>query len=190
MNPLTRSSLLRQEADLVMHAIGLHDILAPYGPVAFIGSYFLDTMAYPDIDISIPPVTIAQLFGIGGRIAASELVAEVVFQRSKPPDPPGGLYLKPRIAYGDWGRPWKIDIWSLSETLISRSVAEMQRFKAAMTEPLREQIIRYKCSILTPAGRTPTYSGYHIYKAFIDEGLSDFGEVTRYLIAHGIRVEV
>ena len=189
MDPLARSAKLRQEADQVIHTIGLRDILAPYGPVAFIGSYFLDVMAYPDIDISIPPVTIAQLFRIAGQIAASELVAEVVFQRSKTPDLPGGLYLKPRIEYGDWGRPWKIDIWSLSETLIRQSVTEMQRLKAAMTEGLRQQIIRYKCSILTPGGRTPTYSGIHIYRAFIDEGLSDFGDVTRYLVAHGIQVE-
>jgi len=41
MDPLTRSAKLRQEADYVMHAIGLPTILAPYGPVAFIGSYFL-----------------------------------------------------------------------------------------------------------------------------------------------------
>jgi len=172
-----------------MHAIRLPAILAPYGPIAFIGSYFLDVMAYPDIDISIPPVAIEQLFGIGGQIAASELVTEVVFQRAKPPDPPGGLYLKPRIVYGDWGRPWKIDIWSLSEALIRQSVTEMQRLKAAMTEGLRQQIIRYKCSILTREGRTPTYSGIHIYRAFIDEGLRDFDAVTRYLIARGIQVE-
>ncbi|MBM4461255.1 MAG: hypothetical protein FJ011_26445 [Chloroflexi bacterium] len=189
MNPLARSAKLRQEADRVMGAIGLPTILAPHGPVAFIGSYFLDTMAYPDIDISIPPVTIAQLFSIGGQIAASELVAEVVFQRSKMPDLPGGLYLKPRVEYGDWGRPWKIDIWSLSETIIAERVADMQRFQAAMTEGLRQQIIRYKCAILTREGRTPTYSGYQIYRAFLDEGLSDFEEVTRYLIAHGIQVE-
>lgn len=189
MDPFARSAKLRQEADLVMQAIGLHDILAPYGPVTFIGSYFLDTMAYPDIDISIPPVTIAQLFGIGGQIAASELVAEVVFQRSKTPDLPGGLYLKPRVKYGDWGRPWKIDIWSLREDIIAQRVAEMQRIKAALTEARRAQIIRYKCAILTPAGRTPMYSGIFIYRAFVDEGLSDFGDVTRYLIAHGIQVE-
>ena len=189
MDPLARASKLRQEADYVMQTVGLREILAPYGPVAFIGSYFLDVMAYPDIDLCIPPVSIEQLFRIGGRIAASELVAEVVFQRSKLPDLPGGLYLKPRIEYGDWGRPWKVDIWSLSDAIIAQRIAEMQRFKAVMTEPLREQIIRYKCSILTQAGRTPMYSGFHICRAFIDEGLSDFGEVTRYLSAHGIQVE-
>jgi hypothetical protein len=189
MDPLARSAKLRQEADDVMQAVRLRAILAPYGPITFIGSYFLDVMAYPDIDISIPPVSIAQLFDIGGQIAASELVAEVVFMRSMLPDLPGGLYLKPRVTYGDWGRPWKIDIWSLNEAIISQRVAEMQRFKAAMTDALRAQIIRYKCAILTPAGRTPMYSGIFIYWAFIDEGLSDFGDVTRYLIAHGIQVE-
>ncbi len=189
MDPLARSSKLRREADFVMQAVGLHNVLAPYGPLVFIGSYFLDVMVYPDIDLYIPPVSIEQLFRIGGRIAASELVTEVVFQRSRLPDLPGGLYLKPRIAYGEWGRPWKVDIWSVSEAIIAQKAEEMQRMKAAMTSSLREQIIRYKCSILTQTGRTPMYSGYLICRAFIDEGLTDFGQVTRYLIARGIQVE-
>ena len=54
MDPLARASKLRQEADYVMQSVGLHGILAPYGPVACIGSYFLDVMAYPDIDLCIP----------------------------------------------------------------------------------------------------------------------------------------
>ena len=89
MNPIERSSKLKQEADFILRAIGLYGILRPYGRIVPTGSYFLDVMVYPDIDLQMPSVS----------------------------------------------------------------------------------------------------SGFFVYKAFIDEGLSDFDEVTRYLINHGIQME-
>jgi hypothetical protein len=113
----------------------------------------------------------------------------VVFEKSRSADLPGGLYLKPRIEYGAWGRPWKIDIWSLEDGVIDDKMEDMLRFKQAMTAEMKERIVRYKYSILTESHRTPMYSGYPICKAFIDEGLTDFDEVTQYLVEHGIRMD-
>lgn len=190
MLPLERAAKLRQEADDVLEQIGLHEILSPYGKVFPSGSYFLDVMVYPDIDLYITKVSLEQLFEIGAQIANCELVTQVVCEKSDDPvHLPDGLYLKPRVNYGDWGRPWKIDIWSLAEELILQKMADMHHFRAKMTPELREQIIRYKLSVMTSQKRPPVYSGYYIYKAFIDEGLTDFGSVTRYLISCGIQME-
>ena len=189
VNPIERSARLRQEADLVAKEIGLWDILRPYGRVVPTGSYFLDVMAYPDVDLYVSRASIKQLFEIGAQLANSDLVFEVVFAKSRLADLPGGLYLKARVKYGDWGRPWKFDVWSIADSVIDEKMACMFRFRDEMTELLREQIVNYKVSILTKEHRTPMFSGYFIYKAFIDEGLADFQKVTQYLLDNGIKVE-
>ncbi len=189
MDPLERASKLRQEADFVLQQVGVYDILRPYGRIVPTGSYFVDVMVYPDIDLLMSKVSVEQLFQIGGRLASSDLVFQVVFEKSRDANLPGGLYLKLRIDYGNWGRPWKIDIWSLDDPIIDRQMEPLARFKSKMVGSIREQIIRYKLSIMTDQHRTPMYSGYLIYKAFIDEGMTDFQQVTRYLIDNGISVE-
>jgi hypothetical protein len=189
MLPLERAAKLRHEADIVLGLIHVYDVLRLYAKVFPTGSFFLDVMAYPDIDLYITRVNLEQLFQIGARIARCELVIQVVFERTDDPvRMPNGLYLKPRVNYGDWGRPWKIDIWSLDEKVILEKMADMRHFQAKMTTELRERIIHYKNSVLTPEFRTPAYSGFYIYKAFLDEGLTDFESVTQYLIANGIQM--
>ena len=190
MLPLDHATKLRQEADIVLGLIRLYDILRPYGRVFATGSFFLDVMVYPDIDLYITKVNLEQLFNIGAQIARSELVSQVVFEKTDDPSlMPDGLYLKPRVNYGDWGRPWKIDIWSLEETIIRERMAVMRRFQTKLTPELRQQILDYKLSILTSQKRTPKYSGYYIYQAFLDKGLLDHASVTQYLLSQGIHME-
>jgi hypothetical protein len=190
MEPMERASKLRQEADFVLQQVKAYEILRPHGTIVPTGSYMLDVMVYPDIDLYLTKVSIGQLFHIGSQLAESDLVFRVEFEKSNGPDLPGGLYLKPRVAYGDWGRPWKIDIWSLDDPVIEQQMEPMWRFQSRMTAELREQIVRYKLSVMTKANRPPMYSGYFIYKAFIDEGIREFPQVTAYLIANGIRIEL
>jgi hypothetical protein len=172
-----------------LEKVKVDQILASYGKVTPTGSFFLDTMVYPDIDLYLSKVSIPILFEIGGKLAAHELTTDVIFEKSKLSTLPGGLYLKARFDYGEWGRPWKLDIWSLEDSLIDTRMAEMTRLQKKMTAELRESIIRYKLSVMTEQHRTPKFSGYFIYKAFLDEGIRDYGEVTRYLIANGIEME-
>jgi hypothetical protein len=189
MDVLERAAQLRREAGRVMQAVGLEEILRPYGKLTPTGSYFLDVMVYPDIDLYMPKIGVDQVFEIGSRLAKCQIVDQVIFEKSDMPGLPGGLYLKPRIIYGDWGRPWKVDIWFLDAAIIDEKMESMRRFAARMTPALREQILRYKLSVLDDKQRTPRFSGYYIYKALIDEGLTDFEQVTRYLIDNGVAIE-
>ena len=72
--------------------------------------------------------------------------------------------------------------------MIAKQMAPMLRFQELMTPELREEIIRYKLSILTPELRTPRFSGFFVYQAFLEEGLTDWGDVTAFLRANGIDI--
>lgn len=187
LEPLALADVLHRQAEQLLANIQLVEVLSPYGIVTPTGSYYLNVMVYPDIDLYLPELTVEQVFAIAGQMANQKKVVQVVFEQGDAMMP-GGLYLKLRIANSIWGRPWKIDLWSIDPELLEQKMAPMRRFRERMTPALRLQIIQYKLSVLTPALRTPMYSGYFIYKAFIDEGLTDFAEITRYLIANGINL--
>jgi hypothetical protein len=188
-SPIERATFLRQEAVSVMQETGLLRSLSLRSTVTYTGSYFMDTMVYPDLDVYVAEVSQEEMFHIGAETARSPMVQQVVFEKGDLPNLPDGLYLKVRIAFGDWERPWKIDIWSISEALIEAKQREMERLRQKMTPELREQIILYKVSLMTSENRTPMFSGYPIYKAFLDEGMSDWIQVTQYLVGQGIKLE-
>jgi hypothetical protein len=94
-------------------------------------------------------VSIEELFQIAGQLAVSELVCAIVFEKSTDPRLPGGLYCKARVASaherkarkeGDWGRPWKIDIWSLDGSVIYDLMQDMEGFKEKMTPEIDHQL--------------------------------------------------
>jgi hypothetical protein len=191
LDPISRAALLKTEAGQVIAHLDLTRILSSVaGRVEYTGSYLLDLMAYPDIDLMAGKVAVEQVFQAGGQLVRSPQVVQAVYEPSDDPDLPGGLYFKLRVAWGEWIRPWKIDIWFLDDAIIERKLADMRRFQAALTPDLRHLILRYKDSVLTPEGRTPMYSGYWIYRAVLDEGLRDFREISAYLSAHGIQIDL
>lgn len=185
---LERAACLQREAAELMQAIRLMEALQPTGEIFFTGSYFLDVMVYPDLDLYVPMTSIEKIFAAAGQMARHPIVTRVTFENEEHAILPGGLYLNLRVNLGDWGRLWKVDIWWLDETLIHEKIQVMQRFKQLLTPDLREQIIRYKASLITSLGRTPQFSGYFVYKAFLEEGLRDPADVSAYLVANGIKI--
>jgi len=188
MTSSERARALRIEADEVLDRIQLREHCSGIGKITPTGSYFLDVMMYPDIDLYLPPTSPGTLMGVGTRLAALDCVKRVVFEKGGPAELAAGLYLKPVVEHGSWGRPWKIDIWSLPMSIIEKKQEELLRIRERMTSEQREGILECKFKLLTDAGRTPMFSGIHIYRAVIDEGLEDFESIVRYLRVNGISV--
>ncbi len=188
MNPAERSAKLRKEAEELLETIELGTLCAPIGKITPTGSYMLDLMVYPDIDLYLPPATPRQLFEIVATLAEKHPVIRVNFLNGGPNELADALYIKPVIAVGNWERPWKIDIWAADTDFILRKTAELQKLAHKMTPQQRNLILEYKFSVLNDKGRTPMFSGIFIYRAIIEEGLCDFAEITNYLRDHSIDI--
>lgn len=183
---LERARQLHREAGDLMQFLKIKDVLQPFGDIIPTGSYYLNLMVYPDLDLYVPKTSIPEIFEAAGKMANKDKVIRVSFENELHPGLEGGLYLNFRVAMGDWGRPWKLDIWWLEPAMITQKMEIMVHFRKILTPELRLSILKYKNSIMTQDRRTPMYSGYYIYKAFLDEGLSDPEDVTQYLISKGI----
>ncbi len=190
MTPQARSQALRKEADEVLELVRLAEHCADIGPVTFTGSYLLDLMMWPDIDVYLPPTSVERMLALAAKLAAGDRVTEIKLMKGWPEedDLADGLYVKALVAHGDWGRPWKIDIWSLRQAVIDRKQRELADLAARMTDEQRRLILDYNRSILTDAGRTPIFSGIFTYRAVVNEQMTDFDAITAYLRANGVQM--
>jgi hypothetical protein len=191
MTPEERSRKLRIEADEVLKMIDLNRHCAPIGKVVPTGSYFMDLMMYPDIDLYLPHTNIEKLFILAAKFAKIKCVKEVVFQKGSAWDKGDlakGYYLKPIVEFGKWGRPWKVDIWSLPTRIIEKKNKDLQDLKERMTPPQKKLILEYKYRILTDQFRTPMFSGIYIYRAVINLSMTNNKTITQYLKNNGIKM--
>ena len=188
MNPDERARALRREADHVLDIVRLREFCAPIGPLVPSGSFFLDLMMYPDIDFNLPLTTPERLLGVGMELSKLDCVRRIRYLRGGTGILKDGFYLKPEIIYGDWGRLWKIDIWSLPASILERQQAEMTSLRRRMTPMHRAIILETKYRLLTEEGRTPMSSGIFIYRAVIDHGMSEFVDILEFLKGNGIAV--
>ena len=188
MTPEERSQALRREADEVLGLIHLREHCARVGAIVPTGSYFLDLMMYPDVDLYLPPTKPEELLAVGAALSKYDCVTALSFEKGGPGDLAEGLYLKPVIRWGSWGRSWKVDIWSLPLAVIEKKQAQLSDLKRRMTDEYRRRILDCKFRLLNAAGRTPMFSGIFLYRAIIDHGLTEFDQIVGFLKENGINV--
>ena len=84
--------------------------------------------------------------------------------------------------------PLRFDIWSLPESVIQKKQAVLIDYKERMTAEHRDRILDFKLRLLTQEGRTPMFSGFHIYRAVIDHDVHDLDQVILFLKENGIDI--
>ena len=193
---VAKSKELHEEAKALIFGSGLHDILSSYGTVHYTGSYDLDLMVWPDLDITIcmypNPYSVDRFFQLGNDIVKRNDIVSMRFRnfvRFPVSDLPIGLYWKVRISRGKDVTPWKIDLWAMDRKTADENLVDMKKIEEQIEERTKRLIVDIKYSLLTPEGRTPSLSGYHIYQAVLIKGIEDRNSVVAYLRQHGINIE-
>ncbi|MFC1714968.1 hypothetical protein ACFL6S_14970 [Candidatus Poribacteria bacterium] len=195
LTPLDIANRLHEEADQIVYGSGIDRILQSYGEVFYTGSYFLNVMVWPDIDITMvlesDPPSIEDFFRMGTEIAKTDGVISLGFTnffRRQSPDLPEGLYWGGRLNMGSRDVLWKMDLWARDREALEENRVMMERMRQMMDEETRKLIVEVKHSLLTPEGRTPFLSGYKIYEAVLFEGLRERKDIIAYLRERGIEV--
>jgi len=193
VDPVAYADQLHRDADELLVGRGIDSLLRSHGQVFYTGSYAMDLMAWPDIDIVMmlePGLrSVTDFFGIGRQIAQLDGVLSMSFRnclRERPEGLPEGLYWGARLKTKSQPAPWKIDLWATTQANFQDNQAFVDRVRAALDEEKRRRILEIKQSLITPEGRTPVLSGLHIYEAVLFNGLWSDEEVRTYLRGQGI----
>lgn len=172
-NPLEYSSKIKEEADMILNESGIIDIISCYGQVDLIGSYALDVMYRPDIDIlvhgSIHDLSKAK--EVTKQILDLDYFDELCFVNKVVPGSdkkPQGFYLQPRKKIGQ--NNWKFDLWLTTHgNFDDRNVALKKKLMNLKdVDGAREKIIILKDHFSNGTKYDHNLDGNRIYNAVID----------------------
>lgn len=193
MSNLQKAEALKQTADHIINDLGLGKVLNKYCEnVFYTGSYFLDVMAWSDLDISLvlkgDKKSISNLMDLTKDVSLLKGVRKIVYRNFLDNDKdsclPSGLYNG--IYWSVGPLDWKIDLWAVTEESLNKNKSEMQRIRQKLDNDKRQLILQVKNNIITDEGRTPSFSGYNIYKAVIDENMTSQEDIINFLHVKGI----
>jgi hypothetical protein len=175
MDVLHRATTLRRTAAELLRVTDLGALLARLGQVHEVGSFRLDVMFRPDIDLIVTSATPSRDQAIA---RTQELLERGQFQTVGfadcfsfwKPGAPAGFYWELIAPYaGDW---WKIDVWYLTpKDDISIRPAEQFEQRLQNNPGARETILRIKEHFFDGVKYRDGVTGFAIYDAVLNVGV-------------------
>ncbi len=173
MNALQYSKEIKEEANVILQESGILEILKEYGDVEVIGSYALDVMYRPDIDILVfahshnrrkaKEVTI--------KLLNLDYFNELCFVNKvgeKSNGTPQGYYLQPHKRVAE--RDWKFDIWLTTRGNFDdrNDILKKRIMSATDLDETKQKIVMLKEHFSNGTKYNYALNGNKIYNAVLD----------------------
>lgn len=195
---IKQNEQLQKEGEEVLASLQLLRLLKEIGEVHLVGSFPLGLMVWRDIDIEVMAAT-----AVGAPVAVITKLLSLQYRRfdftvldnrNLKPGLPNGVYLG--IKYYGYAetveqyrsakeKVWKIDIWFLASGDIRSGKDQLAWLKKSLTPEKREQILEIKAKVYTNPAYRHAYHSVDIYKAVLEEGVTDVDGFRQYLAKTG-----
>lgn len=178
---ITLSNQLHEEASSILNKEGLLPLLCSYGTTRVIGSYALNTMTWPDIDISmeLPNAQAIDLFfDIGKTITSKFQIMKMSYSNQFIRGLPGfdhGLYWGIQLRYAN--TQWKVDLWGYDKQSYKLHMSEFDELQKRLLPIDRSTILQIKYPIShRPDYRGDVYNSMAIYRAILKDKVRSLEE--------------
>jgi hypothetical protein len=176
-----RNEDLKSEADQLVLAYGLPELLATYAGWFIGGSYSYDLMCWRDLDVYVldPQHDLKRCFEIGYELTHRLSAKKSRFTNNVGGEPNGFYW---GIKLGDERQgAWKLDVWFLD----SRSYKEHASYSSSLRERLtpenRSVILMIKEAYWRRREYRDTVTSDMIYRAVLDKGAKNVSDFERTL---------
>lgn len=180
---LVQAHDLREEAAALLYEAGLFSVIRRTGPTYVIGSFDLDLMTWPDLDLNVElphDHDVAVFFAVGKEIATAFETARMAFSnwyiRREPFDV--GLYWNIRLRYAE--RWWKIDLWGYGELKNQSMLRDAAALQAQLRAADRTAVLRIKYEVCQRPEYGSSVHSVDIYDAVRRDGVTTVAEFDRW----------
>ena len=182
---LNKQNLLHKEAERILLELNLINFLSRLGKPTIVGSFALNLMSWPDIDIVVvSEMEIQGYLDTANYLFQKQNVYSLNlqdFRKSIYSDRPQGLYcgvcylVKPKTF-------WKIDIWFLPD---AKALDLVKSVKSKLNDKNRLTILKIKNEMRESTKHGKEVSGMDVYKAVLEKGVKNLTEFRSYLKNQG-----
>jgi len=188
---LIHQAKLQTEADALIDALGLDNLLSDIGSPTRVGSSALGLMVRRDIDITVvckklDEETHRAVAELGGKLAMHASIGSVQFRNdtgiwnSDVEKYPDGLYLGVTCR-DETGRDWTFDIWFVDEPERQPDLKHVRTIPPKLTTSARQSILAIKTALANASCSGKRPSSFQVYEAVLEFGVTSLSEFEDWL---------